>query len=129
MLDTPVNEPIGRYLMHLRNEHRLSVGAIAALTGLSANTIRWIERGVTQPKPESLKALAAALQVTYEDLLVRAGYLERTELTEDERELLRRYTALSVRARAVLLDLLSLMEQLPNLDSEQPGDRTGRSSA
>ncbi len=75
-------EPIGSHLMVLRQEKKLSISEIASMTGLSANTIRWIERGVTQPKPESLKALATALEVEYQGLLVRAGYLERSDTNE-----------------------------------------------
>lgn len=107
--ETP--DAIGRYLMLLRQERKLRIGEIASSTGLSANTIRWIERGVTQPKPESLKLLAAALQVEYQDLLVRAGYLERPQMDETERELLQRFNALSAKAKSAVLQLLPLLEQ------------------
>lgn len=55
--------------------------------------------------------LAAALQVQYQDLLVRAGYLEQSEMNAEEQELLLRYNALSFNAKAVLLELMPLMEQ------------------
>jgi len=106
-------EPIGEYLRQLRMQQQLSIAKVASLTGLSANTIRWMERGVTQPKPESLKLLAAALKVNYEVLLLRAGYLEQADvLTDEERELLRLYHDLSAGAKQMLLEILRLVEQM-----------------
>ncbi len=102
---------IGSHLTALRQAKKLSIGETASMTGLSANTIRWIERGVTQPKPESLRALASALGVQYQDLLVRAGYLERSDSSNEEREVLMRFKALSPKAKAALLELMPLMEQ------------------
>lgn len=102
---------IGGHLTALRQAKKLSIGEIASMTGLSSNTIRWIERGVTQPKPESLRALATALGAQYQDLLVRAGYLERSDSSDEERELLLRFKALSPKAKATLLELMPLMEQ------------------
>ena len=106
-------EPIGEYLRQLRMQQQLSIAKVASLTGLSANTIRWMERGVTQPKPESLKLLAAALKVNYEVLLLRAGYLEQADvLTDEERELLRLYHDLSAGAKQMLLEVLGLVARM-----------------
>lgn len=70
-------ESLNTLLSRLRTERGLSIAQLAARTGLSPNAVRWIERGVTQPKPESLRVLAQALEVPYELLLQRAGYLEQ----------------------------------------------------
>ena len=74
---TAPSESLNALLSRLRTERGLSIAQLAARTGLSPNAVRWIERGVTQPKPESLRVLAQALEVPYELLLQRAGYLEQ----------------------------------------------------
>jgi len=113
MTISSAGEPIGEYLRQLRVQQPLSIAKLASLTGLSANAIRWMERGVTQPKPESLRLLAAALKVRYEDLLLRARYLDRADvLTSQERELLRLYHDLSAGAKQMLLEILQLVEQM-----------------
>ena len=117
MVGSPLT--LGQYLRHLRLERQLSIAKIAAHTGLSANAIRWMERGVTQPKPESLKALAEALGVTYEELLFRAGYLDRVEITDEDRELMRLLRSLSAESRRVLLEILRVIEQMHGVSEEE----------
>ncbi|MSQ10725.1 MAG: XRE family transcriptional regulator [Dehalococcoidia bacterium] len=48
------SESLHSLLARARSERRLSIAQLAASTRLSPNAVRWIERGITQPKPESL---------------------------------------------------------------------------
>ncbi len=97
---------IHEVLARLRSERRLSVAQLAQRAGLSPNAVRWIERGMTQPKPETLKALATALDVRYEVLLQRAGYIDEPSVSSAEQEVLTLFNALPSERQALALDLL-----------------------
>ena len=105
-------EPVGKLVQNMRVQQQMSISTLAQLTGLSANTIRWIERGVTQPKPESLKALGLALGVNYEELLLRAGYIDTVGLSDEEKEVLRLYHSLSAEGKETLVAVLGVIERM-----------------
>lgn|GEM_PF-4683338 len=77
--------------------------------------MRWIERGMTQPKPESLKALATALDVAYEGLLQRAGYIDEPTVSSTEQEVLTLFNALPSDRQALAMDLLRALITPPAL--------------
>lgn len=52
---------VGRRLRELRNEHGLSIRALAIASGLNANTLTLIETGKTSPSVSTLQQLATAL--------------------------------------------------------------------
>ena len=95
----------------------MSIAQLAAQTRLSANAIRWIERGVTQPKPESLRALSVVLGVSYQTLLSTAGYLAEDEVNEDEKRLLEIYRDLSPQARQVLQEVLRALSVIADAEA------------
>jgi transcriptional regulator with XRE-family HTH domain len=107
------SEPLHGLIARLRSERQLSIARLAAATGLSPNAVRWIERGITQPKPESLRALAGALDVPYELLLQKAGYLEQTLQPNDEREVIDLYRALTPDRKLILRQLLQALGTPP----------------
>ena len=123
MLDNTAREPVGKLVQNIRTQQQMSISTLARLTGLSANTIRWIERGVTQPKPESLKALGLALGVNYEELLLRAGYIDTVALTDEEKDVLRLYHSLSPEGKEMLLAVLGVIKQM--LEGRQPAQTKG----
>lgn len=55
---------IGRRLKQLRQEHRLSIRALAQLAGVSASLISEIENDKVEPSISTLKRLAAAMSTT-----------------------------------------------------------------
>ncbi len=111
----PGQESLHTLIGRLRSERRLSVAQLAASTGLSPNAVRWIERGITQPKPESLRALAGALNVPYELLLQKAGYLEQALVPTEEQEVVTLYRALSPDRQAIVLQLLQALGAPPSV--------------
>lgn len=120
MATSPVNETIGQLIKKLREERQLSISQLAAQTGLSGNAIRWIERGVTQPKPESLRALSGALGVPYQDFLGRAGYLADDGLINEEtKRFLEMYRGLSPQARQVLQEVLQALSALTEVPLQE----------
>ena len=63
-----------------REERSMSVRGLAEKAGISHTEIKRIEDGVRkQPSPKIIKALAEALTVPYNDIMVAAGYLNETE--------------------------------------------------
>ena len=54
---------LGERLRHLRGSHGMSMRALAQASGLSANALSMIERGLTSPSVSTLYKLAEALAV------------------------------------------------------------------
>lgn len=54
---------VGRRLRMLREERDISMRALARRSGLSANALSMIERGLTSPSVSTLSKLAAALEI------------------------------------------------------------------
>ncbi|MEH7634580.1 helix-turn-helix transcriptional regulator [Bacillus pumilus] len=67
----------GAYLRALREEKKLSVNQLAMYSEVSAAGISRIENGKRGiPKPPTIKKLAGALKVPYEEMMQAAGYIE-----------------------------------------------------
>jgi transcriptional regulator with XRE-family HTH domain len=76
-----VNE-LGKFLEELRG--KMSLRAAAEKSGLSHTYIRDLENGINRstkapikPTPETLKRLADAYNYPYEDLMIKAGYINK----------------------------------------------------
>ncbi|GAP17837.1 helix-turn-helix domain-containing protein [Levilinea saccharolytica] len=54
---------VGMQLRRLREERKISMRELARLSGLSANALSMIERGLTSPSVSTLNKLAGALEV------------------------------------------------------------------
>ncbi|MEI4789341.1 helix-turn-helix transcriptional regulator [Bacillus sp. FJAT-53060] len=67
----------GAYLRALREEKKLSVNQLAMYSEVSAAGISRIENGKRGiPKPPTIKKLAGALKIPYEEMMLAAGYIE-----------------------------------------------------
>lgn len=68
----------GRFLKKIRKDMGLKLKELAELSNISQGYLSQIESGMRgkKPSPEILKKLAPALNITYEELLVEAGYVE-----------------------------------------------------
>ena len=58
-----VSIDVGLRLKHLRDERGISMRALARNSGLSANALSMIERGLTSPSVSTLNKLAGALEI------------------------------------------------------------------
>jgi transcriptional regulator with XRE-family HTH domain len=58
-----VSVDVGQQLKKLREERKVSMRSLARLSGLSANALSMIERGITSPSVSTLMKLSTALQV------------------------------------------------------------------
>ncbi len=73
----------GKFLRKQRKDKQLSLIDLAKRTATSSSYLSRIERGLRNPpSPAVLRRLAQALDVSYEQLMEQAGYLNNT-LRED----------------------------------------------
>jgi transcriptional regulator with XRE-family HTH domain len=77
----------GQFLKGLRERRRMSLRDVERESGVSNAYVAQIERGDRPPpRPEILKKLARAYNVTVRELFMRAGYLDEPEVTATEEE-------------------------------------------
>ncbi|ARC32105.1 MULTISPECIES: helix-turn-helix domain-containing protein [Bacillus] len=77
-----MNNTFGEKLKELRVNKGLTVNQLALYSDVSSSQISRIENGKRGiPKPETIKKLAEALQVHYEELMEAAGYVEKNNET------------------------------------------------
>lgn len=70
---------LGKFIEMIRTERDLSQRQLAELAGISNTEIWRLETGERKrPSPDVLKAIAPHLGVRYEDLMIKAGYMEET---------------------------------------------------
>ncbi|MDP4180859.1 MAG: helix-turn-helix transcriptional regulator [Bacillota bacterium] len=74
-----MSSELGKYIEFLRNEKNMSQRQLADKAGISNTEVWRIESGERKnPTPAVLKALAPHLDISYEDLMIKAGYIEET---------------------------------------------------
>jgi transcriptional regulator with XRE-family HTH domain len=101
---------LGELIHRRRAERSLSIRALEAASGVNISSIVSIERGgILAPQPDTLKALAAALDLPVSDLFTVAGWLPAGELPTLKPYLRAKYRQLDERAIA---DLERYAEQL-----------------
>lgn len=66
---------LGEYLKSLRTTRGLSTTKVKMMCGVNASYLSQIENGKKKPSPDTLKKLAPVYRVSYEELMVNAGYL------------------------------------------------------
>lgn len=67
------------FLRAQRQMARLSLRTLAQMTGVSDSYLSQVERGLHQPSPEVLKAMATALGVSATALYERMGWIDAAE--------------------------------------------------
>jgi len=68
---------LGEYIKKIRTDKGLSIRKVAETAHISHTEVKRIEDGVRkQPSPQVLRALAAALNTPYEELMEAAGYID-----------------------------------------------------
>jgi transcriptional regulator with XRE-family HTH domain len=79
---TPIQaRNLGRLIRQCREKRGLGIRGLEAASGVNVSSIVSLERGdILTPQPDTLKALAAALDVPVSDLFTVAGWLPAGEL-------------------------------------------------
>jgi len=72
-------QALGGFIRTQRSLARLSLRKLAGLTDLSNAYLSQVERGLHEPSIRVLKAIAEALDLSYETLLAQAGLLRDDE--------------------------------------------------
>ncbi|MFD0588853.1 helix-turn-helix domain-containing protein [Paenibacillus sp. GCM10027627] len=74
----------GPYLKNVRESKPMSINQLAALSGVSAPQISRVETGTRGvPKPDTIRKLADALNVSYEGMMEAAGYFSEEKSSPD----------------------------------------------
>lgn len=89
-------DSIGKRIKHLRDELKLSQQEIADITGISRGNISNYEKGRVVPAADTIIAFARYFNVSTDWLLTGAEKANiRTEVTGEEKEMLKMYRDLS----------------------------------
>lgn len=73
-----VDHIFGSYLREIRENKGWSINQLAQAADISGSQISRIENGLRGiPKPQTLRKIAEALDVPYEELMNKAGYLQQ----------------------------------------------------
>ena len=70
---------LGEFIREQRSLGQLSLRKLSEMAGVSNPYLSQIERGLRQPSAEILQQIARALEISSEDLYVRAGILEERD--------------------------------------------------
>jgi transcriptional regulator with XRE-family HTH domain len=77
------NTAIGSFIQEKRTFRGFSTGKLAEIAGISHTELRRIESGLrTQPSPQILRNIAAALSIPCNDIMAIAGYIDIKDETE-----------------------------------------------
>jgi transcriptional regulator with XRE-family HTH domain len=108
---TPIQaRRLGQLLRQHREARGLGIRGLEAASGVNVSSIVSLERGdILAPQPDTIKALAAALDMPVSDLLTVAGWLPAGELPTLKPYLRAKYRQLDETAIA---DLERYAEQL-----------------
>ena len=71
-----MNGSFGEYLKGLRMSRKMSIRKLAMKSGVSSSYISNIEIGKRNvPTPDAIKKLSVALNITQEEMMIKAGHL------------------------------------------------------
>jgi transcriptional regulator with XRE-family HTH domain len=80
-----VDHIFGTYLKEIREDKGWSINQLAHAADISGSQISRIENGLRGiPKPQTLRKIADALEIPYEELMNKAGYLPTDAAHQDE---------------------------------------------
>jgi transcriptional regulator with XRE-family HTH domain len=125
---------LGEFIREQRNLGQLSLRKLSEQAGVSNPYLSQIERGVRKPSAEILRQIARALEISSEELYVRAGILdERTDqpgvggairadrhLTEEQKKTLLSVYQSFCQQNGVPDDEIAEPEELPEGDGPDP---------
>jgi transcriptional regulator with XRE-family HTH domain len=76
-------QQFGSYLKSVRMQKSISVNQLARTSGISNAQISRIENGLrSTPKPDTIRKLAVALNVSYEEMMGQAGHVREERVHE-----------------------------------------------
>jgi transcriptional regulator with XRE-family HTH domain len=113
---------VGEFIREQRNLGQLSLRKLAEQAGVSNPYLSQIERGVRKPSAEILRQIARALEISSEELYVRAGILDERTDQPGVRGAIRADRHLNEDQKKTLLSVYeSFCQQNGVVDDEEPG--------
>jgi len=113
----------GEYIKRLRQRQNLSMRGLASEAGIDSGALSRIEHGkIGTPQPDTLKALATALQVSLADVFAMAGYVVPYDLPSITPYLHARYSHLPEDTLTSIDDYLNKLIDEHGLDPSGPRD-------
>src|SRR5699024_5295192 len=77
----------GSYIRKLRNDRELTIRQLELYSGVSNSYLSQLENGKRGiPSPEIIRKLSKGLKVDYNDLMIKAGYVEEEGNEEVDEE-------------------------------------------
>jgi transcriptional regulator with XRE-family HTH domain len=110
----------GDYLKQLRQARQLSTRALGHKAGLSSGELSRLENGKRSPQPDTLTALAKALNVPVADMFAMAGYTIPYDLPSMAPYLQARYGHLPEETRNAINNYLEQLIEEHGLDPRGP---------
>ncbi|MGH4012987.1 MAG: helix-turn-helix domain-containing protein [Pseudonocardiaceae bacterium] len=116
-------QQFGVYIRRLRTEQKLSIRELANKAGIDSGGLTRLEHDKVSPQPNTLKALAIALQVPLADLFAMAGYVTPYDLPSIAPYLRVRYSSLPEEALSSANDYLQKLIDEHGMDPHGPVER------
>ncbi|URM93993.1 helix-turn-helix transcriptional regulator [Actinomadura madurae] len=118
--DTP--ETFSTYLKNLRQQRKLGIRELARKASINPSVLTRLEQGKTSPMPETLRALASALEVPTSEIFAAAGYMSPAELPTISTYLRVRYGDLSDEKVVLVEQYIRRLMDERRLDPNGPAD-------
>ena len=84
---SPQLQSLGEYLRNVRDSLRLTLRDVQEASEVSNAYLSQLENGkITKPSPHILHKLATVYNVSYETLMEKAGYINRSEESGEKRK-------------------------------------------
>jgi transcriptional regulator with XRE-family HTH domain len=96
---------LGEFIREQRNIGQLSLRKLSEQAGVSNPYLSQIERGLRKPSAEVLRRVARALEISSEELYVRAGILDERDEHPDLGSVIRRDPDLTEEQKKIMIQL------------------------
>jgi transcriptional regulator with XRE-family HTH domain len=109
---------LGAFIREQRNLGQLSLRKLSEKAGVSNPYLSQIERGLRQPSAEILRQIARALEISSEELYVRAGILDEREDRPDLVAAIRQAPELTEDQKKSLIQIYQSFRQQNGVEAE-----------
>ena len=114
---------LGEFIREQRRVGQLSLRKLSEQAGVSNPYLSQIERGLRHPSAEILRQIARALEISSEELYVRAGILDERDTRPDVVGEVRRDPILTEDQKKTLIHIYESFRGEVDEDEPEPGSR------
>ena len=102
---------LGEFIREQRKVGQLSLRKLSEMAGVSNPYLSQIERGMRKPSADILRQIARALEISSEELYIRAGILEERDGEPDLVAEIRRYPYITEDQKKTLVHIYESFRQ------------------